>query len=141
MRPGYVPTPSDMTVASARLRDARRVRGDTLLGLTSGALSVGELCELAQLSEWRPLRRITLHAVLRSLGLGETRTRRLLARIRSSAGVDPGIATRDLTIGWVLDRRATGRTEALADALLATSPRVAPAPHWPYATTDDGGAR
>jgi len=129
--------PTDMSVASAHLREARRVRGDAVQGLASGVLSLGDLLELAELPEWVALRQIPVGVVLRALGSSEARTRHQLEEIRRLSGASS--SPNRLTVGWVVDRRATGRVEALADVALSTNGRVAPAPRWPFSTVPSGG--
>jgi hypothetical protein len=131
--------PRDMSVASAALRAARSARGAALAGLASGVLSMPELIELAMGDEGVALRRILVHSLLAELGCPERRRDELFGLLRRICHVDSSRAPgRRLTLGWICDRRSTGRRSgALADALVACVARdgVRPpaTPGWPYA--------
>lgn len=129
--------PTDMVEASAALRAARRQRGEALASLAGGLLSVAELLELAASDGGVALRRIRISAVLAELGCTRRQVDVLLDIFRRLAHVDTGTQDRRLTIGWICDRRASGRRQSgLCEILVQLAgehgARAAPADRYPY---------
>lgn len=128
-----------MVVANAMLRAARRARGEALEGLASGVLAPAELLELASGEDGKALRRIPIRTMLRELGCTGRRCDERMALFRRLAKVDAGRSDRELTIGWLIDRRTNGlRVAALAEVIvpgyLSGSLRPPPTSDWPYGT-------
>lgn len=126
-----------MVGASAALRAARRQRGEALASISAGLLSVAELVELAATPDGVALRRIRISAVLAELGCPRGTVQSLLGMLRRLAGVGQRIPDRSLTIGWAIDRRASGRRQmALCEILVLRSgeqgTRPAPVGGYPY---------
>lgn len=131
-------TPTDMVLASAGLRAARRQRGEALEGLSSGLLSPAELLELAAGEGGAALRRIRISNVFAELGCTKRRAEELLVLFRRLARVEPATPDRMLTIGWLCDRRASERrVNAFCEVLLllgaAEGLRPTPTAAYPYA--------
>ena len=130
--------PTDMALASAGLRAARRQRGEALEGLSSGQLSPAELLELAAGEGGAALRRIRISNVFAELGCTKRRAEELLVLFRRLARVEPATPDRMLTIGWLCDRRASERrVNAFCEVLLllgaAEGLRPTPTAPYPYA--------
>jgi hypothetical protein len=117
---------------------ARRARADWLLALDARVLGVDELVAAASADPQSPLRRIKLFQMIASLpGSTPSRARDMLAAFRPIAGVARSLPDRELTVGWLVDRRSNPRRiTALVDALNAPDRRP-PSERFPWSPIDD----
>ena len=129
--------PTDMVRANVALRAARRQRGEVLASISASLLSVAEVLELAASDEGEALRRIRISSVLAELGCPRRRVDGLLDMLRRLACADPRTPDRRLTVGWICDRRSSGRRQvALCEILVLLSSergtRLGPVVGYPY---------
>jgi hypothetical protein len=117
---------------------ARRARADWLLALESGVLGVDELVAAASADPQSPLRRIRLFQMIASLPMASpSRARDMLAAFRRMAVMPRALPDRELTVGWLVDRRSNPRRiTALVDALNASG-RQPPSERFPWSPIDD----
>lgn len=95
--------------ARAALSEARRMRSEYLVAVTTGLLTVRDVVDAAALDSGRPLRRILLRQLhLSQEGWGDARTSRLLSGLGARIDLRDG-EVGDWTIAWLLDPRAGGR--------------------------------
>lgn len=134
------PTPTLSTPAStarAALNSARRYRAEWLVGIASGTVTVDNLLRHATTVDGRALTRIGLRQLIGAVpGQGDVTARRKLAILARRCGTDE----RRLTVGWLLDNRASGR---LAAWLVTDRPDTTPRPWdgFPIAhSTEQGGS-
>lgn len=137
-RSGHHPAPAnDMAKVNAALAEARRFRAVWVHALATGRCSVADVLDAATAPGGEPLRTLVLTEVLGAQpGWPHRRARFVVAEVRRMLRVDPGLANRKITVGWIVDGRTHGiRRRALADALYRSG-REAPAPHWPWVDLD-----
>lgn len=95
-----------VSVPAAELVAANRVRGEHLLLLASGAMSLGDFFVAA--TDLLPLQRVGLRRVLTTSGLfGVVDAERAVRKMLLLLGED--VPLRKVTVGWVLDSRTFGR--------------------------------
>jgi hypothetical protein len=128
---------NDMVKVRAALSDARRFRAIWMHALATGRCSVADLLDASTQPGGEPLRALVLTEVLSAQpGWSPRHARFSVAEVRRMLKVDPRIANRRITVGWVVDGRTRGiRRRALADALYRSG-REAPAPNWPWVDLD-----
>jgi len=106
-----VPTPPPPQVplsrANAALTTARRQRAEWLIGLDSGLVNPMELIAHSALEGGRALRRLTLRQVLTAQPRwGDARAGEVLTRLHAFTHAQGELSA--LTVGWLVDNRATG---------------------------------
>jgi hypothetical protein len=122
----------NLDVANSARAAARIIRARHLLEIAGSTTSVHETLAAATTDAGRPLLRLTLRQLLMAQpGWGEHRAAAVLRKVLQVSGAT-SIATRKLTVSWVLDSRAGGRRfMALCDAITAKD--SAPWPGFPFA--------
>lgn len=108
--------PDPLALSRAKSRQARTGWRHALL---DGMVGVDELLAAAATVEGKPLRRLGLREVLASRpGCSQVQANRILARLRMFLNVSAEeLPTKAMTVAWLLDGRAAGRSEAWAMAL------------------------
>jgi len=105
--PTPTPPPVPLSRANAALHSARRQRAEWLIGLDSGLVDPMELITHSALDSGRALRRLTLRQVLIAQPRwGATRAGEVLTLLHAFTHAQVEIPA--LTVGWLVDNRATG---------------------------------
>ena len=133
-----VPPSNPVAMLSQARAAAQRARAEWLFALEVRVLGVDELVAAAGADPRSPLRRIKLFQLLASLpGSTPSRACGVLAAFRRTAGVPRALPDRELTVGWLVDRRSNPRRiTALVDALNASG-RQPPSERFPWSPIDD----
>lgn len=112
-------------------------RAEWLLSIAQGILDIPELFETVLANPDSTLSKITLRELLLTQPRwGKGRAKYVLDHIRSALGVDT--ATRDMTVGWLLDRRVAGASRLLAWVDAFDSKDTAPWVGYPFAPKPGG---
>ena len=129
---------SDVTpLLSSERAKADQERAEWLLSIASDVLEISELFDTVLMNPDSALSKITLRELLLTQPRwGKGRTKHVLDGIRSTLGVDT--PTREMTVGWLLDRRVAGASRMLA-WVDAFDPRdKAPWTGYPFAPKPEG---
>lgn len=129
--------PSDREVSDwlvSRRQQGRADQLDWLAGVEAHAVTALDVFEASARGEAPTLGGLKLRRLLRSMGHGQATTTRLLRRISDRTASAHGRVTREPSVGWLVDPKASGRRlAAWVDAV--ETPRTNPwgksTPPWP----------
>lgn len=129
-------TDTALLLAPERFK-ADEERAEWLLSIAQGILDIPELFETVLANPDSTMSKITLRELLLTQPRwGKGRAKYILDHIRSTLGVE--IATRDMTVGWLLDRRVAGASRLLAWVDAFDQRDTAPWVGYPFAPKPEG---
>lgn len=126
------PPVNDNKKVQQALRDARKLRAMWSDAVERQSCSVIDVIDAATQEGGSPLRRLLLSELLtRQLG-NRRQAQAILSEVRRMTKVGPEVANRKMSVGWVLDGRASSaRFDAICDAMYRLN-REPPSDTWPF---------